>query len=135
MSITTTTPASTDRRDRLLYAALWATAALGYAGLVAADQGLAAVAAFGGFGLLAVAFHATRSGSLFDERDERVLNEASGQTIRVVGLVSAVLFPSLVVLDALGEWAWTPFMAGVATVVTAVFALWLVMNLLVRRGR
>lgn len=122
MSTTTTDTGSPARRNRLVYGGLWAIAALGYAGFIAAGRGLVAVAVFALFGLAAVGVQYRSDAPLFDERDEELLSRASGLTIRALGLVSAVLFPTLVVLDALDRWSWTPFMAGVGVTVLVVYA-------------
>ncbi|MFB6126843.1 MAG: DUF2178 domain-containing protein [Halolamina sp.] len=129
---TTTTAGSPARRNRLLHGGLWAAAALGYGVGIAAERGLLAVAAFAGFGIAAIGFRSTRGEPLYDERDDRLLQEASARTVRAVGLVSAVLFPTLVVLDALGRWSWTPFMAGVGTAVAVVYLVYFGMNAAVR---
>jgi uncharacterized membrane protein len=135
MSTQTASSGSPVRRNRLLYGALWAAAAFGYAGLLAIGENLLAVTVFVGFGVAAGLVHHRSDERLFDERDERVLNRASGLTVRSLGLVSAVLFPTLVVLDALGYWDWTPFMAGIAVAVAVLYGVWFGTLLVVRSRR
>lgn len=115
------------------YVGLWAAATAAYVGLVVVDARIAAVGAFALLGLAAVAY-ARVGGVRFDERDEAVLNAASGYAIRTFGLASAVVFPALVLASGLGYYSWTPFAAGVSATVTALFVLW-VGCVAVLRGR
>jgi uncharacterized membrane protein len=120
--------------NRLVYVGLWLTAGLSYGGFLAFDRGVLAVAAFVLFGGAAVVYE--RVGDVrFDERDGEVLGYASSYTIQIVGILSALLFPALVLARALGHYEWTPFVGGVAATVAVVFVLWGAMLLLVRARR
>ncbi|QZP38808.1 hypothetical protein [Halobaculum magnesiiphilum] len=121
-------------RNRLAYVAVWATATLAYVALLTLGREIAAAGAFVLLAAVAVGYRRF-AGVRFDERDTDVLETASGYTIRVLGLTSAVVFPALVLASGLGYFTWTAFAAGVATTVAAVFLLWVAAVAVVRAGR
>ncbi|WP_246983318.1 hypothetical protein [Halorientalis marina] len=119
---------------RTTYVSLWIVAALGFTGLLLLGRQLAAVGVFALAALAAVAYQ--RVGDVrFDERDDEVLRTAGANTIGTVGIASAVVFPSLVVANALGYYEWTPFMAGVGVTIAAIYLLWLGTLLVARANR
>lgn len=63
-------------------------------------------------------------GTLFDERDERILDSASGYTLLVFGYGAAVVFPVLTVLYGFGAFDWTPFVSGAGAMLLAVFTVY-----------
>jgi uncharacterized membrane protein len=118
---------------RTTYVGLWVLAAVGFTALLLLGQRLAAVGVFAAASVAAVAYQ--YAGDVrFDERDDAVVTAASARTVQAVGLASAIVFPALVAASALGYYQWTPFMAGVATTVAAVYLLWAGL-LLVTRAR
>jgi len=119
---------------RLLFVGLWAVAAASYTALLLLDRPLAAAGAFVAVGAAAVAYERV-GGVRFDERDTALYETAAARTVQVLGVVSAVAFPSLVAASALGYYEWTAFTAGVGATVAAVFALWLVMLVAARATR
>lgn len=120
-------------RYRLAYVGTWLAATAAYVLALVAGEVLLGVAAFGVGALLAVGLQWRRP-VRFDERDAAVIETASARTVQVVGLVSGVGFPSLAAAGALGYYEWTPFAAGVASTVTALFALWALFLLVARGG-
>jgi len=128
----TTTEYTRIGSPRTTYVSLWVVAALGFTGLLLLGQRLAAVGVFALAALAAVGYQ--RVGDVrFDERDDEVLRTAGANTIAAVGIASAVVFPSLVLANAIGHYEWTAFMAGVGVTIAAVYLLWLG-NLLVARA-
>ncbi|MFB6165906.1 MAG: hypothetical protein ABEJ31_12170 [Haloarculaceae archaeon] len=119
---------------RRLYVGLWLLAGLAYGVLIAADYPLAGVAAFVLLGLAAVAYRYRAPAALFDERDRTLGRRAAGRTLRVVGVASAVFFPTAVVLWALGYHAWPPWLSYLGVYVAALFALFGFVTLLTRRS-
>jgi uncharacterized membrane protein len=129
----TTTDAPTDRFDsRAVYAGLWLLAGLGYGGLIVLQRPLLAVAGFALFGLAAVAYRASRGRPLFDERDRHLRRRAAERTLRTVGVASAVFFPTVVVLWALGYHAWPPWLFYLGIYVAALTGLYGFVSVLTR---
>jgi uncharacterized membrane protein len=118
--MTTVTNPTTYRRT---YFGLWAGGGLALALLIAAGYPLAGVA---GFVLAAVAASALqyRTPVMFDERDTTVFQEAGANTIAAVGMSSAVVFPTMTVLQGLGMVEWPLWFVHLAWFVTGLFALW-----------
>ena len=83
---------ATTNRHRLTYIGLWALATVAYVGLAVAGYPAVAAVAFFLFG--GATFALGQPASMFDERDADIIEEASANTIQVVGLTSAVVFPS-----------------------------------------
>lgn len=124
-------PAST----RSTYAALWAVGAVLYAGLLVVGYPLVAVAAFAVCGIAAMALHARSDRPTFDERDREVFGEAGRHTIALLGMLSAVVFPTMVVLDALNYAEWPVWLAYGGYFVAGLFVVWLAFVLLARVRR
>ncbi|MFC6975128.1 hypothetical protein ACFQL1_11385 [Halomicroarcula sp. GCM10025709] len=117
------TTAHTLTTYRRTYFGLWAGGGLALALLIAAGYPLVGVA---GFALTAVAATALqyRTPVMFDERDTTVFQEAGANTVAAVGMSSAVIFPTMTVLRALGLVAWPLWLVHLAWFVTGLFALW-----------
>jgi uncharacterized membrane protein len=124
-------PAST----RSTYVALWALGAVLYAGLLVVGYPLVAVGAFAVCGIGAMALQAHSDRPTFDERDRAVFGEAGRNTIALLGMGSAVVFPTMVVLDALGYAEWPVWLAYAGYFVAGLFAVWLAFVLLARARR
>ncbi|MFC7228128.1 DUF2178 domain-containing protein [Salinirubellus salinus] len=117
----TATPTVTPRRT---YVGLWAVGTALYVALLLAGQVLAGVAAFALFGVGALAYHRTRQRPMLDERDASVLETASANTVRLLGVGSAVVFPSTAALDALGYVTWPAWLTPVGLFLGAFWAVW-----------
>ncbi len=113
--------------------ALWALGFVLYAGLIVAGYPIAGVAGFAVCGVAALAYVGTRDRAMFDERDGRLLGHASANTIQLLGVVSAVVFPSMVALDALGVAAWPTWLGYFGYFVAGLFAVWVAFLLVERR--
>lgn len=124
-------PAST----RSTYAALWALGAVLYAGLLFVGYPLVAVGSFAVCGVAAMALHARSDRPTFDERDREVFSEAGRNTIALLGMGSAVVFPTMVVLDALNYAEWPTWLAYGGYFVAGLFAVWFAFLLLARAHR
>jgi len=118
-----TTTATTTTTYRRTYFGLWLGSGLLFAALIVAGYPLVGVGAFA-FGALAATALEHRSPKLFDERDTTIFHEAGANTIAVVGLGSAVLFPTMTALRALGVVAWPLWLAYLGWFVTGLFAIW-----------
>lgn len=62
---------------------------------------------------------------LFDERDDRIHRRASGLTLALFGWLSAVAYPSLVVLSGTDHFSWGPASTAVAWTTVAVYGVYL----------
>jgi uncharacterized membrane protein len=58
---------------------------------------------------------------VFDERDETISKEAARQTLMVLGLASAVVFPALTVAWGLDLFEWQPWSSAIALFVAVLF--------------
>lgn len=130
----TTTQHTRIGSPRTTYVGLWVVAAVGFTALLLLGQPLAAVGVFALASIAAVAYQYTGDVQ-FDERDDAVVTAASARTVQAVGIASAIVFPTLVVANALGYYQWTPFVAGVGTTITAVYLLWAGLLLVTRARR
>lgn len=119
-----TTTISEPRR-RAAWAGLWLIGAVALGGLTALDQPLVGVGIYTIMALTAITLWARYPGTLFDERDAGIHRQASGYTIGVLAIVSAIVFPLLTALYGLGlfDWgAWTTASAFIAAGILAIYA-------------
>jgi uncharacterized membrane protein len=108
------TTATTETRYRRLYAGLWVLSGVSLGGLIVAGYPLAGVAAFVACIVAAVGAFRYYDGPLFDERDRRIQAAASKRTLAVMGIGSAVVFPSATALWALDVIEWPLWLTPVA---------------------
>jgi uncharacterized membrane protein len=120
-------------RDRLTYIGLWMLATVAYIGLAVAGYPAVAAVAFFLFG--GATFALGRPASMFDERDADIIEEASANTIQVVGLGSAIIFPTAAILSGLGYIEFPLWLAFAGVVIAPMFVLWGGFLLLARRRR
>ncbi|EMA36251.1 hypothetical protein [Halococcus hamelinensis] len=120
--MTETSYTRTTNRNRLLYIGLWALATMVFVGTTVA--GYPAVGAVAFFVLGGATFTLGEPESMFDERDASIIKEASANTIRVVGLTSAVVFPVVSALAGLGYVEFPMWLAPVGGFIAVMFALW-----------
>jgi uncharacterized membrane protein len=121
MTETSTHGGLTSRRT---YVGLWAVGTVLYVALLLAGQVLAGVAAFALFGVGAMAYHRSHERPMLDERDASVLETASANTVRLLGVGSVVVFPTTAALDALGYVSWPTWLTPIALFVAAVWVVW-----------
>ena len=82
---------------------------------------------FVGVGIYAIALGsvfvlpAVTDATLFDERDDEVTGRASAATLTLFGWLSALVYPSLVVLSATGRFSWGPASSAVAFATAGVY--------------
>jgi uncharacterized membrane protein len=112
-----TTSAASETSYRSLYVGLWAASGLVLAGGIVVGRPLVGVGAFAAFGIAALLIFRRYDGPLFDERDERRQAAASRRTLAVLGVTSALVFPTVTALWALGVVAWPAWLTPVAFVV------------------
>lgn len=62
---------------------------------------------------------------LFDERDDLIHRRASGLTLALFGWLSALVYPSLVVLAGTEHFSWGPASAAVAWTTAVVYGVYL----------
>ena len=120
-----TTLASEPRR-RTAWAGLWLMGAIAIGGLTALDQPLIGAGIYAIMALTAITLWVRYPGTLFDERDAGIHRQASGYTIGVLAIISAIVFPLLTALYGLGlfEWgAWTTASAFIAAGIFAIYAV------------
>ena len=129
----TETATSKTNRNRLTYIGLWALAAAAAVVLPVGGYPVAGAAAF--FVLGGATFALGRPESMFDERDADIIEEASANTIQVLGISSAVVFPTVSVLAALGYIEFPPWLGLIGLFVALLFVLWASFLLLARRRR
>ncbi|MEF8973576.1 MAG: hypothetical protein V5A15_01695 [Haloarcula sp.] len=116
MSTSTRTNESTYRS---LYIGLWTLSGVALAAGVVAAYPLVGVGAFVALALAALITHRRYDGPLFDERDEYRQAAASKRTLAVMGIASAVVFPTVTALWALGVVAWPLWLTPIAFFVAA----------------
>ena len=129
----TETATSKTNRNRLTYIGLWALAAAAAVVLPVGGYPVAGTVAF--FVLGGATFALGRPESMFDERDADIIEEASANTIQVLGISSAVVFPTVSVLAALGYIEFPPWLGLIGLFVALLFVLWASFLLLARRRR
>lgn len=115
----TSTIASSESTYRRLYIGLWTLSGVALAGLLVLGRPLLGAGAFVGCIVAAVVVFRRYEGPLFDERDRRQQGAASRRTLGLMGVVSALVFPSVTVLWALGVVAWPTWLTPVAFFVAA----------------
>lgn len=120
-------------RDRLTYIGIWVVATVAYIGFAVAGYPALGAGAFLILG--ASTFALGRPERMFDERDTAIVKEASANTIQVIGLISAIVFPVTAALAGFGYVEWPMWLAGASLVITVQFALWVGFLLLARRRR
>lgn len=129
----TETATSKTNRNRLTYIGLWALAAVAAVVLPVGGYPVAGAVAF--FALGGATFALGPPEAMFDERDTDIVEEASANTIQVLGISSAVVFPTVSVLAALGYIKFPAWLSSIGMFVALLFALWLGFLLLARRRR
>jgi uncharacterized membrane protein len=120
---------------RSLYAACWAVGSVLYAALIMTGYPLVGVAAFVAGAVGAVALSHRNDQPTFDERDRAVFDEAGRHTVAAVGMTSAVVFPTMVVLRALEYATWPTWLSYAGYFVAGLFAVWGAFVLLARTRR
>jgi len=118
-------------RNRLTYISLWVVATVAFIGATIAGYPAVGAIAFFVFG--GATFALGRPASMFDERDATIIEEASANTIRVIGLTSAVVFPVLSALAGFGYIEFPLWLAPIGMFVAAIFALWAAFLLFARQ--
>ncbi|USZ67148.1 hypothetical protein NGM10_10440 [Halorussus salilacus] len=130
---------ATETRGRITYrrayAGLWILAGVLFGTLIGFGYELWAVAAFFALAGATLVLERSHTGTLFDERDETIHRIASAKTIGFYGVLSAVVFPALVALDALGMYEWGPMAAGVAWAVAVLYVTYAAMTVVAGRKR
>jgi len=121
MNSTTMTP---EPRWRTAWAGLWLTGAVALGGLTALDQPLIGAGLYTILALTAIILWARYPGTLFDERDAGIHRQASGYTIGVLAIISAVVFPLLTALYGLGLFEWGAWTTASAFIVAGMFAIY-----------
>ncbi|QIO21186.1 hypothetical protein [Haloarcula sp. JP-L23] len=130
-----TATAHTTTTYRRTYFGLWAAAGLVFALLIAVGYPLVGVGAFALGALGATALQHRSSVVMFDERDTTVFQEAGANTVAAVGMSSAVVFPTLTALRALGIVEWPLWLAHLGWFVAGLFAIWGLMVAVARSKR
>jgi uncharacterized membrane protein len=105
---------SNETMHRRLYISLWALSGVALGGGIVIGYPLVGVGGFVAFGLGALLAFRHYDGPLFDERDERRQAVASKRTLAIVGVTSALVFPSVTALWALGLVEWPLWLTPVA---------------------
>jgi uncharacterized membrane protein len=123
-----TTTISEPRR-RVAWAGLWLIGAVALGGLTALDQPLIGAGLYAILALTAITLWARYPGTLFDERDAGIHRQASGYTIGVLAISSAVVFPLLTALYGLGLFNWGAWTTASAFIAAGVFAIYAVTTL------
>lgn len=111
---------------RTAWAGLWLFGALALGALSYFDLPLAGVGIYVVAAIAAIALWIRYPTTLFDERDASIHRQASGTTLSLLGIVSAVVFPTLVALWGVGLFEWGPWTTASAFIVAAIFTVYLV---------
>lgn len=94
---------------------------LALAGLTVVGRPLLGVGAYGLALIVAAGAQLQADASVFDERDETISREAASQTLTVLGLSSAVVFPALTAAWGLGRFEWQPWSTAIALFVAVLY--------------
>jgi uncharacterized membrane protein len=116
--MSTSTPSS-ETTYRRLYIGLWALSGVALGVLVALGEPLVGVGAFVLLALAALLVFRRYDGPLFDERDGRRQAAASKRTLGIMGITSALVFPGITTLWALGVVEWPRWLTPIAFFVAA----------------
>ncbi|WP_246984657.1 hypothetical protein [Halorientalis marina] len=117
---------------RRSYVAAWGVGSAAFVGLIAAGLPLVGSVAFGAAVVVGVGAHQVFEGELFDDATSD-LRAASTNTIAVLGITAAVVFPTLTILYSLGLYEWPAWLTRMAWFVGALFVVWITMLLVARR--
>ncbi|MDG5775787.1 hypothetical protein VB773_17205 [Haloarculaceae archaeon H-GB2-1] len=109
---------------RSAYAGLWMLAGLALGGLTWFGRPLFGVGLYVVAVLGALAVTARYRGPLFDERDASIHREASAYTLALFGVGSAVVFPALTALYAVGRFSWGPATTAIALFVAVIYVVY-----------
>jgi len=120
---------------RRAYAGLWTLAGVTFGVLVGLGYNLVATAAFFVLAGATLVVERTSGTTLFDERDESIHRDASARTMGLYGVLSALVFPTVVALDAVGLYEWGPMTAGVAIAVAVLYVTYFAMTMVVGAQR
>lgn len=123
--------ATRESRRRTAWAGLWIVGAVALGGLTALGQPLAGVGIYTLAAIVAVGMWVQYSGKLFDERDATIHKQASGYTIGILAIVSAVVFPLLTGLYGLGRFEWGTWTTASAFLVAGMFAIYALATLII----
>ncbi len=94
---------------------------LALAGFTVVGRPLVGVGAYG-LAMIATAVSLLQTDSpVFDERDETISKAAASRTLTVLGLASAVVFPTLTAAWGLDLFVWQPWSSAVALFVAVLF--------------
>jgi uncharacterized membrane protein len=117
--MSTITPNGSESKYRRLYIGLWALSGVALGGGIVVSYPLIGVGAFIALGLGALLTFRRYNGPLFDERDERQQAAASKRTLGIMGVTSALIFPSVTALWALGVVEWPLWLTPIAFFIAA----------------
>jgi uncharacterized membrane protein len=134
MTETEVPQARSERTYRRLHAALSAASGLTLGVLIAFGYPLVGVSGFALLFAIAGYLQVTYPATLFDERDRRVHERASGWTLALFGWACALFFPTMTVLVALGYTTWPDWLVPIALLVPVVYGVYGLLMLVARRG-
>lgn len=118
-----------ESRRRSVWAGLWLIGALALGGLTALNQPLVGVGLYTLMAISALVMWRQYSGTLFDERDANVHRQASGYTLGIFAIISAVVFPFLTALYGLGLFNWGTWTTASAIIAAGTFTVYAVATL------
>jgi uncharacterized membrane protein len=112
--MTTAQTATAEATYRRLYVGLWMLSGVLLAGGIVAGVPLVGVGGFVACVVASIGLFRRYDGPLFDERDQRRQEAASKRTLAVMGIASAVCFPAVTALWALGIIKWPLWLTPIA---------------------
>ncbi|MFB6179739.1 MAG: hypothetical protein ABEI77_08455 [Halorientalis sp.] len=110
----TATQGSGERLYRRLYVGLWLVSGVFLAGAITAGYPVVGAVGFWVIALASIVVYRSYDGALFDERDRSEYQSAAGLTLAVFGWGSAVVFPTMTVLDAINVASWPWWLASIS---------------------
>lgn len=125
MNSTTT---QSEPRRRAAWAGLWFIGAVALGGLTALDQPLVGAGIYTIMALTAIGLWVRYPGTLFDERDVGIHRQASGYTIGVLAMISAIVFPLLTALYGFGLFNWGTWTTASAFIAAGIFTIYAVIT-------
>lgn len=112
--MTATESRSTEVTYRRLYIGLWALSGVLLASGIVVGYPLVGVVAFAACAVTSIGVFRYYDGPLFDERDQRMQEAASKRTLAIMGMTSAIVFPTVTALWALGLIEWPLWLSPIA---------------------
>lgn len=117
-----------ERRYRIIYNSLGVISGIVLVSFVLIEQYIFGSMAFLVLNIAYGYFEENAKKVTWDERDRRIAGAASGYTINIIAIFSAVFFPGLAIAHFLNWYEWRPWATGAAATVALVVVIYGTLN-------